>query len=121
VRPLRQVPAPAPGAKPAGFVGRDATRCGAAGGPSPDPKSPYKLSGGQKQRVAIASVLAMKPRILILDEPTSMLDPLGKDAIFDILADVKREAEVTVVVVEHNVEQMAPPSSGRRAGPTRTW
>jgi energy-coupling factor transport system ATP-binding protein len=71
-------------------------------------KSPYEISGGQKQRVAIASVLAMKPRILILDEPTSMLDPLGKDAIFDILADVKREAEVTVVVVEHNVEQVAP-------------
>jgi len=89
-------------------------------------KSPYEISGGQKQRVAIASVLAMKPRILILDEPTSMLDPLGKDAVFSILADVKREAEVTVVVVEHNVEQVAPLSDlmvlihgGRvaRAGP----
>jgi len=89
-------------------------------------KSPYEISGGQKQRVAIASVLAMKPRILILDEPTSMLDPLGKDAIFSILADVKREADVTVVVVEHNVEQVAPLSDlmvlihgGRvaRAGP----
>jgi ABC-type glutathione transport system ATPase component len=50
----------------------------------------------------------MKPRILILDEPTSMLDPLGKDAIFAILADIKRETEMTVIVVEHNVEQVAP-------------
>jgi energy-coupling factor transport system ATP-binding protein len=71
-------------------------------------KSPYEISGGQKQRVAIASVLAMKPRILILDEPTSMLDPLGKDAIFSILADIKRETDLTVIVVEHNVEQVAP-------------
>jgi energy-coupling factor transporter ATP-binding protein EcfA2 len=71
-------------------------------------KSPYEISGGQKQRVAIASVLAMRPRVLILDEPTSMLDPLGKDAIFSILADVKREADLTVIVVEHNVEQVAP-------------
>ena len=71
-------------------------------------KSPFELSGGQKQRVAIASVLAMRPRILILDEPTSMLDPLGKDAIFTILADIKRETEMTVIVVEHNVEQVAP-------------
>jgi energy-coupling factor transport system ATP-binding protein len=71
-------------------------------------KSPFEISGGQKQRVAIASVLAMKPRILILDEPTSMLDPLGKDSIFDILADIKRETDMTVIVVEHNVEQVAP-------------
>jgi len=71
-------------------------------------KSPYEISGGQKQRVAIASVLAMKPRIVILDEPTSMLDPLGKDAIFSILADIKRETDMTVIVVEHNIEQVAP-------------
>ena len=71
-------------------------------------KSPYEISGGQKQRVAIASVLAMKPRILILDEPTSMLDPLGKDAIFSILLQIKRETDMTVIVVEHNVEQVAP-------------
>jgi len=71
-------------------------------------KSPFEISGGQKQRVAIASVLAMRPRILILDEPTSMLDPLGKDAVFSILADVKQRTEMTVIVVEHNVEQVAP-------------
>jgi energy-coupling factor transport system ATP-binding protein len=71
-------------------------------------KSPYEISGGQKQRVAIASVLAMKPRIIILDEPTSMLDPLGKDSIFTILTNIKRETDMTVIVVEHNVEQIAP-------------
>lgn len=71
-------------------------------------KSPYEISGGQKQRVAIASVLAMKPRILILDEPTSMLDPLGKDNIFEILTNLKKEQDLTIIVVEHNVEQVAP-------------
>jgi energy-coupling factor transporter ATP-binding protein EcfA2 len=71
-------------------------------------KSPYEISGGQKQRVAIASVLAMKPRIMILDEPTSMLDPLGKDFIFEILTNIKKETEMTVIVVEHNIEQIAP-------------
>jgi len=71
-------------------------------------KSPYEISGGQKQRVAIASVLAMKPRIFILDEPTSMLDPLGKDFIFQILNNLKQEEDLTLIVVEHNIEQVAP-------------
>jgi len=71
-------------------------------------KPPYEISGGQKQRVAIASVLAMKPRIMILDEPTSMLDPLGKDFIFEILTNIKKEEDLTIIVVEHNVEQIAP-------------
>jgi energy-coupling factor transporter ATP-binding protein EcfA2 len=71
-------------------------------------KPPYEISGGQKQRVAIASVLAMKPRIMILDEPTSMLDPLGKDFIFDILTNLKKEQDLTLIVVEHNIEQVAP-------------
>jgi len=71
-------------------------------------KSPYEISGGQKQRVAIASVLAMQPRIMILDEPTSMLDPLGKDFIFDILTNLKKEMNLTLIVVEHNIEQVAP-------------
>lgn len=71
-------------------------------------KPPYEISGGQKQRVAIASVLAMKPRIIILDEPTSMLDPLGKDFIFDILTNLKKEQDLSILVIEHNVEQVAP-------------
>jgi energy-coupling factor transport system ATP-binding protein len=71
-------------------------------------KPPYEISGGQKQRVAIASVLAMKPRIMILDEPTSMLDPLGKDFIFDILTNLKKEQNLTLIVVEHNIEEVAP-------------
>jgi len=71
-------------------------------------KPPYEISGGQKQRVAIASVLAMKPRIMILDEPTSMLDPLGKDFIFEILTNLKKEQDLTIIVVEHNIEQVAP-------------
>jgi energy-coupling factor transport system ATP-binding protein len=71
-------------------------------------KPPYEISGGQKQRVAIASVLAMKPSIMILDEPTSMLDPLGKDFIFDILTNLKKEQNLTLFVVEHNIEQVAP-------------
>lgn len=71
-------------------------------------KSPYEISGGQKQRVGIASVLSMRPRIIILDEPTSMLDPLGKDNIFEILTSIKRETDLVVIVVEHNIEQIAP-------------
>jgi energy-coupling factor transport system ATP-binding protein len=71
-------------------------------------KSPYEISGGQKQRVAIASVLSMRPQIIILDEPTSMLDPLGKDNIFQILTNIKRETDLMVIVVEHNIEQVAP-------------
>lgn len=71
-------------------------------------KSPYDISGGQKQRVAIACVLAMDPRIVIMDEPTSMIDPLGKQFIFDILRKLKEAGGRTIIVVEHNVEQLAP-------------
>ncbi len=70
-------------------------------------KPPYDLSGGQKQRVAIASVIAMKPKIIILDEPTSMLDPKSKDDVFELLAVMKRELKITVIVVEHNIEKIA--------------
>lgn len=70
-------------------------------------KSPYDISGGQKQRVAIACVLAMNPPIIIMDEPTSMIDPLGKRLIFDILRKLKEERKHTLIVVEHNVEQLA--------------
>lgn len=70
-------------------------------------KPPYDLSGGQKQRIAIASILAMKPKIIILDEPTSMLDPFAKDTIFSLLQKMKEELKVTVLVVEHNIEKIA--------------
>ena len=70
-------------------------------------KPPYDLSGGQKQRVAIASVLATKPRAIILDEPTSMLDPKSKDEIFDILRSIKEDLQMTIIVVEHNIEKIA--------------
>ncbi|QQK06955.1 energy-coupling factor ABC transporter ATP-binding protein [Miniphocaeibacter halophilus] len=69
-------------------------------------KPPYNLSGGQKQRIAIASILAMQPKIIILDEPTSMLDPISKDMIFDLLKIMKTELKLTVIVVEHNIEQL---------------
>lgn len=70
-------------------------------------KPPFDLSGGQKQRVAIASVLATKPRMIILDEPTSMLDPKSKDEVFGILEMIKRDLNMTVIVVEHNIEKIA--------------
>lgn len=70
-------------------------------------KPPFDLSGGQKQRVAIAAVLATKPRMIILDEPTSMLDPKSKDEVFDILRTIKTDLSMTVVVVEHNIEKIA--------------
>jgi energy-coupling factor transport system ATP-binding protein len=69
-------------------------------------KPPYNLSGGQKQRIAIASVLAMQPRIIILDEPTSMLDPVSKDMVFDLLRIMKRDLNLTIIVVEHNIERL---------------
>ncbi len=71
-------------------------------------KSPYDISGGQKQRVAIACVLAMDPRLIIMDEPTSMIDPLGKQFIFEILSKLKQSGDRTIIVIEHNVEQLAP-------------
>jgi len=70
-------------------------------------KSPYDVSGGQKQRVAIACVLAMNPPVIIMDEPTSMIDPLGKRLIFDILHKLKDAGDHTLIVVEHNIEQLA--------------
>jgi energy-coupling factor transport system ATP-binding protein len=69
-------------------------------------KYPHELSGGQKQRVAIASFLALRPEILILDEPTSDLDPVGKSEVFSVLADLKKNENITLVVVEHNTEEM---------------
>jgi energy-coupling factor transporter ATP-binding protein EcfA2 len=67
----------------------------------------YALSGGQKQRLAIASALMLEPDLLILDEPTSELDPLGKDQVFAVIEDLRREGDVTVIVVEHEVDRLA--------------
>lgn len=70
-------------------------------------RSPLGLSGGQQQRLAIAAVLAMSPKILIMDEPTSNLDPIGKQEVFDMAAQLNRERGMTVIVIEHEVEVMA--------------
>ena len=70
-------------------------------------QSPFELSGGQKRRVAIAGVLAMKPKVLILDEPTAGLDPKGKDEILDQIAKLHKETGMTVVLVSHSMEDVA--------------
>lgn len=67
----------------------------------------FRLSGGQKQRLAIAGALVLEPDILILDEPTSELDPIGKDEVFDVVAQLRAERAVTVIMVEHAAEQLA--------------
>jgi energy-coupling factor transport system ATP-binding protein len=71
-------------------------------------KPPYELSGGQKQRVAVGAVLAMTPDILILDEPTSMLDPISRTRVFDVLEEIKRDQNNTIIVVEHSLEKLVP-------------
>lgn len=70
-------------------------------------QSPFELSGGQKRRVAIAGVLAMKPKVLVLDEPTAGLDPRGRDEILDQIAKLHRETGMTVVLVSHSMEDVA--------------
>lgn len=70
-------------------------------------QSPFDLSGGQKRRVAIAGVLAMKPEVLILDEPTAGLDPKGRDEILDQVAKLREETGITVILVSHSMEDVA--------------
>ena len=70
-------------------------------------QSPFDLSGGQKRRVAIAGVLAMKPEVLILDEPTAGLDPAGRDEILDLVARMQKERGITVILVSHSMEDVA--------------
>lgn len=70
-------------------------------------QSPFELSGGQKRRVAIAGVLAMKPKVLILDEPTAGLDPKGRDEILDQIVKLHKETGMTVVLVSHSMEDVA--------------
>jgi energy-coupling factor transport system ATP-binding protein len=67
-------------------------------------RSPYALSGGQQQRLALASMLVMRPRLLVLDEPTSQLDPQGKIEVFAVLDRLAREEEMTVVIISHELE-----------------
>lgn len=69
--------------------------------------SPSKLSGGQKQRVAIAAVLAMNPEILILDEPTAMLDPKGRSEVIETIKMLNREKGITVVLITHYMDEAA--------------
>lgn len=70
-------------------------------------QSPFDLSGGQKRRVAIAGVLAMKPDVLILDEPTAGLDPRGRDEILDSIAGLHDDMKITVILVSHSMEDVA--------------
>ena len=70
-------------------------------------KSPFDLSGGQKRRVAIAGVLAMKPKILILDEPTAGLDPRGRDEILNQVKILHQKEKITVILVSHSMEDIA--------------
>lgn len=69
--------------------------------------SPFDLSGGQKRRAAIAGVLAMEPKILILDEPTAGLDPRGRDEILGLVRDMKNQLDMTILLVSHSMEDVA--------------
>ena len=69
--------------------------------------SPFELSGGQKRRVAIAGVLAMRPKVLVLDEPTAGLDPKGRDDILNQIAFLHKESDMTVILVSHSMEDIA--------------
>jgi energy-coupling factor transport system ATP-binding protein len=78
-------------------------------GLSPDllQKSPFDLSGGEKRRVAIAGVLAMRPKVLVLDEPTAGLDPAGRDALLDQIDRYRKQNNATVLLVSHRMEDVA--------------
>ena len=70
-------------------------------------QSPFELSGGQKRRVAIAGVIAMEPKVLILDEPTAGLDPVGSESILDNIRDYHKAQNATIIMVSHSMEEMA--------------
>lgn len=70
-------------------------------------QSPFELSGGQKRRVAIAGVLAMEPKVLILDEPTAGLDPRGRDEILEEISGLHRERKMSIILVSHSMEDIA--------------
>ena len=69
-------------------------------------QSPNKLSGGQKQRVAIAGIVAMKPKCIVLDQPTAMLDPLGRKDVLNVLHELNRQENVTVILITHYMEEV---------------
>lgn len=69
-------------------------------------RAPFELSGGQKRRVAIAGIIAMQPRVLILDEPTAGLDPYGKEQILSLITHLKKECSPTVIVISHDVDEI---------------
>ena len=70
-------------------------------------KSPFELSGGQKRRVAIAGVMAMNPKVLILDEPASGLDPKGREQILGLIREYHEQMKNTVLLVSHSMEDIA--------------
>ncbi len=70
-------------------------------------KSPFDLSGGQKRRVAIAGVMAMEPEIIIFDEPTAGLDPIGRETVFNAIIDYRNKKNATVIIVSHSMEDIA--------------
>ncbi len=70
-------------------------------------KSPFELSGGQKRRVAIAGVIAMRPEVLILDEPTAGLDPVGRNEILDRINEYHQKRDATIILVTHSMEEIA--------------
>ena len=70
-------------------------------------QSPFELSGGQKRRVAIAGVISMKPKILILDEPTAGLDPAGRKEILGLVSDLCRKQKMTIILVSHSMDDVA--------------
>ena len=70
-------------------------------------RAPHELSGGQQQRVAIASIMAMNPEILVLDEPTSFLDPVGAKKIFGVISELNESLDVTVILIEHRLDLVA--------------
>lgn len=69
--------------------------------------APHKLSGGQKQRVAIAGVIAMRPQVIIFDESTAMLDPIGRKSVMDIMEKLNREENITIINITHYMEEAA--------------
>lgn len=68
-------------------------------------KSPLKLSGGQKQRVAIAGIIAMEPKCIVLDEPTAMLDPVGRKEVLDTLHTLNKEKNITIILITHHMNE----------------